>query len=219
MVDFGGWAMPVSFSGVLDEHQRVRTGCGLFDVSHMGEVFVSGARAAEFLQYLTINDISKLAVGAGQYTAICNEDGGMIDDLIVYRTHESKYLLCVNASNIEKDFKWIEKKAGAFEAVEVCNESASWSQLAIQGPEAKTCLAKAFPKLTPQIENLSYMEIAEAEVDGQKLWIARTGYTGEVGFEVYLPNAAAEPFAAWFLQANEGAAAPIGLTGHLSQHQ
>ncbi|MEZ4742844.1 MAG: hypothetical protein R3B45_10420 [Bdellovibrionota bacterium] len=136
IVSFGGWAMPVSYESVVEEHKAVREKVGLFDVSHMGEIFVSGTDALKFLQLLTINDVSKLNIGAGQYTAMCNEQGGMIDDLIIYRVDNEKYLLCINAANSDKDFAWIQKilKANPDHKIKIENLSELWSQLAVQGP-------------------------------------------------------------------------------------
>ena len=131
MVPFGGWMMPVSYSSVLAEHAAVRNACGLFDVSHMGEVRVRGADAAKFLQSITMNNIERLAIHGSQYSSILNERGGMIDDLIIYRLDERDYFVCVNASNTDKDFAWIAGQKGQYN-VDVTNESAEWGQIAVQ---------------------------------------------------------------------------------------
>jgi aminomethyltransferase len=185
--------MPVSYTTVLQEHKAVREACGVFDVSHMGEVLVTGANAGAFLQHLTINDIEKLKDGSGQYSAMLHDHGGMIDDLIVYRLKSDRFLLCVNASNTAKDFAWIEKQAAKFGGVQVANESSAWSQLAVQGPNS----AKAVEVLIgatdlAQFRSLQYMDIMGITLFGKAALVARTGYTGEHGYEIYLPNAVAE---------------------------
>jgi len=188
MVPFGGWLMPVSYEGVLAEHAAVRTACGIFDVSHMGEVRVSGPDAANYLNYMTINDISKLEVGQGQYSAILHPDGGMVDDLILYRVGENEFFVCVNASNAEKDFEWFSKHVSNFN-VKVTNESNLWSQIAVQGPKTNEAVKKVFKESFESISKLNYMEIVLAKFKGADVLIARTGYTGEFGYEIYAPNA------------------------------
>lgn len=191
LVEFGGWEMPISYETVIAEHQTVRNACGIFDVSHMGEIFVSGPDATRFLQWLTINDINRLKPGQGQYSAFLNHDGGMIDDLIVYCLKEGSYLLCVNASNIDKDFSWVKEQSAKFN-VNVQNDSSSWSQIAVQGPNsaaAVEALLSANDK--GQLATLEYMGIATFNLFGANAYIARTGYTGEHGYEIYLPNAVA----------------------------
>jgi aminomethyltransferase len=190
MVPFGGWKMPVSYAGVLKEHESVRTGCGVFDVSHMGEIFVSGKEAEKFLQLMTINDITRLSQGKGQYTAILNEKGGMIDDLIVYCIGEDRYLICANASNCQKDYEWIKQHASDFE-VTVENQSDAFNQLAIQGPASTKALISVLPEHKDVISGLDYMGISTIQLSGQTAYLARTGYTGESGFEVYLPESGA----------------------------
>ena len=144
MVDFGGWDMPVQYSGVIAEHMAVRTTAGLFDVSHMGEIEVSGAQAFEFLQYATTNDLSNLTDGQVQYTALCYETGGVVDDLTLYRFAADRYLLCVNASNSDKDFAWLQdlQKNTDFNDLALINRSDEYAQLALQGPVAANILAK-----------------------------------------------------------------------------
>jgi aminomethyltransferase len=143
IVDFAGWMLPVSYTSVLKEHECVRTSCGLFDVSHMGEIRVNGPQAKDYLQYALTNNIDKLTIHNGQYTALLNEHGGFVDDLIVYRLGEQEFLLCVNAANIEKDFLWLRKVAESYDA-HVENESSQWSQIAVQGPRSKEALLAAF---------------------------------------------------------------------------
>jgi aminomethyltransferase len=138
IVGFGGWEMPVQYSGVIDEHQAVRNKAGLFDVSHMGEVRVSGSNAYQFLQELLINDLSEIRDNQVQYTMMCYPDGGVVDDLLVYRCSEDEYLLVINASNIDKDYEWI--KEHQIDGVEVINESPETAEVALQGPLAEEIL-------------------------------------------------------------------------------
>ena len=177
--------MPIQYEGVLAEHKQVRNEAGLFDVSHMGEIKVMGPDAEKFLNSITINNIKKLSNGEGQYTALPNEKGGFVDDLIIYRLEDNNYLLCVNASNTEKDFDWISSQTKDFD-VNVTNESELWSQLALQGPKTMQVLKDLFD--WEVLDSLNYMNIAEVEFAGGKLLLARTGYTGEVGVELYIPN-------------------------------
>jgi aminomethyltransferase len=208
MVPFGGWDMPVSYSGVLNEHAHVRTKCGIFDVSHMGEIFVSGKGSGEALQKVTINDIQRLNVGEGQYSALLNESGGIIDDLILYRVEEETYLLCVNASNIDKDFAWL--KSVIPQNIKVDNQSEKWSQIAVQGPTSKKVLMEVLGALSgSKLQDLGYMSLMKAEWEGDSCLIARTGYTGELGYEIYLPNRAAQGLWKKLLESPD--VLPIGL--------
>lgn len=213
IVPFGGWAMPVSYSSVLQEHKAVREQCGLFDVSHMGEVFVSGKNAATFLQKLTINDIDRLTPGSGQYTAILNEQGGMIDDLIIYRLEPDAFLICVNAGNKDKDFDWIRSQAGKAEGVLVEDKSDAYSQIAVQGPTSPDVMKAVIPATELSgFQDLDYMQIRKITAFGSDMYVARTGYTGEWGYEIYLPNKAA--VAVWdaLLTTSEATGVcPIGL--------
>ncbi len=180
-VPFGGWEMPVQFSGIKREHLAVRTKAGLFDVSHMGEVLVSGSDALALIQKLTTNDASKLETGDAQYTVMCFENGGTIDDLLVYRTGELEYLLVVNASNLEKDFNWIKDHATG--EVLVRNISDGMAQLALQGPLAEKVLQRL---TTTDLSGISFFKfMQDVEIAGVKGLVSRTGYTGEDGFEIY----------------------------------
>ena len=209
LVPFGGWEMPIQYEGVIAEHEAVRTSCGIFDVSHMGEVFVSGAEASKFLQNMTINDISRLADGQGQYTAMLNEKGGMVDDLIIYRLASDNYLLCVNASNDDKDYQWLASHADSFD-VKLDHQSNKWGQVAIQGPEATKCLLPILDSsIHDKVSSLEYMEILEADFFGSKGFVARTGYTGEKGYEIYVPAEVAAKCFAEILERSE--AKPVGL--------
>ncbi|MFJ7933744.1 glycine cleavage system aminomethyltransferase GcvT [Sporosarcina sp. NPDC096371] len=180
-IDFGGWALPVQFSSIKIEHEAVRTKAGLFDVSHMGEVFVSGAGALAYLQKLVTNDVSKLSDGQAQYTAMCYEDGGTIDDLLIYKRGENDYLLVVNASNIDKDVEWIKRHATADVVIE--DKSADYGLLALQGPVAQEVLQKLTDEPLADIKFFRFKE--NVNVAGHSVLVSRTGYTGENGFEIY----------------------------------
>jgi len=174
MVPFGSWEMPVQYSGIIDEHRAVRQRVGLFDISHMGEILVAGPNAETVLNQLLTNDLRKTSVGQGQYTLLCNEAGGIIDDLIAYRVEPSVFLLIVNAANIEKDFTWL--NASASKPVVFDNLSDQLAALALQGPAAAQMLHEA--AAVPQFG------IARLNIFGKQRWVARTGYTGEDGFEI-----------------------------------
>jgi aminomethyltransferase len=183
MVDFAGWHMPVQYEGVIEEHLAVRKNVGLFDVSHMGEIFVRGPKALETLQWLTSNDVSKLEAGEAQYSLLLNPQGGMVDDIIVYCLAKNlNYLVCVNASNTEKDFAWMkENSKGAV----IEDESSLWSQIAIQGPHAVELVARC---LGSDVKTIKYFQFRPLNRNGKTWYVAHTGYTGEDGFEVFLPN-------------------------------
>jgi aminomethyltransferase len=185
MVDFGGWEMPLQYSKIIPEHSCVRSAVGLFDVSHMGEVFFEGPGALAAVRAMVTNDLA-IEDGEAQYTCLCKHNGGIIDDLIVYRLSESRILLCINASNREKDYEWL-REHNPDRRVEVVNASDEYAQVAIQGRHAEALLQK----LTPlPLAGLKYYGLSEAVVDGiEGCIIARTGYTGEDGFEVFLPAA------------------------------
>ncbi len=190
MVDFGGWDMPVQYSGVIDEHLAVRQAAGLFDVSHMGEVEVTGPNALAFIQHLTINDAEKLVDGQIQYSALCYPEGGIVDDVTLYRFNDAHFLCCVNASNTDKDFAWMQQvlSESAMTDVTLNNRSEEFAQIALQGPKAEAILAG----LTDvALADLVYYHFCEGDVAGVNMIISRTGYTGEDGFELYLPAAAA----------------------------
>tara|TARA_B100001094_G_C18179056_1_gene799722 strand:- start:1609 stop:2718 length:1110 start_codon:yes stop_codon:yes gene_type:complete len=211
IISFGGWAMPVSYESLKSEHLFVRSNCGIFDVSHMGEVIISGNDALEFLQFATINDVNKLKLGMGQYTAILNHEGGFIDDLIAYRIGEKKYLLCINAANIDKDVSWLKKVAADFD-VNLKNESELYSQIAVQGPTSnKAVLSLLQDQAALEIDQINYMEIAQINLFGQQSYIARTGYTGEMGYEIYLPNSIADQCWESLLACKATQVKPIGL--------
>jgi aminomethyltransferase len=182
IVPFGGWLMPVQYSGIVDEHQAVRKNVGVFDISHMGQLIASGADAGVWLNEMLTNDIAKLGVGSGQYTFLLNKHGGIIDDLIVYRIAPEEFLLVVNASRTEEDLTWL--RENLFHGIDLTNRSQNYAGLAIQGPRVQELFAAFFGKgATAPARN----QIADYEYEGIKLTIARTGYTGEDGFEVFFP--------------------------------
>jgi aminomethyltransferase len=186
MIDFGGWDMPVQYTaGTIEEHMAVRSAVGLFDVSHMGEIEIRGPQALDLIQSLTTNDASALNDGQAQYSALTYPEGTFVDDILVHRFGPDHYFLCVNASNADKDFDWIRSHAGGFD-VEPANVSASYTQLAIQGPKAIETLQ---PLTDVQLDAIKYYWFTSGNVDGIPAIIARTGYTGEDGFEIYFdPN-------------------------------
>lgn len=174
MVDFGGWEMPVQYTSIVEEHHAVRQRVGLFDISHMGEVLVAGPNAETVLNRLLTNDVRKISVGEAQYTLMCNERGCVIDDLIVYRVEPTVYLLVVNAGNIEKDFAWMNAHASA--AAVFDNQSDQTAAMALQGPLAAKFLENS--------ARVGHFHIERESVFGKICWVARTGYTGEDGFEI-----------------------------------
>src|ERR1700719_1761209 len=182
MIPFGDWIMPVQYSGIIDEHQAVRKDVGVFDISHMGQLVATGPRAGEWLNEMLTNDINKLEVGTGQYTFLLNERGGIIDDLIVYRTAPETFLLVVNASRTEEDFAWLQDHLGDNGRLE--NRSADFGGLAIQGPRIIELLQAMLGKAA---EVPARNQIRDFDYDGIRLTIARTGYTGEDGVEVFFP--------------------------------
>ena len=189
MVDFAGWEMPVQYSGVIEEHRAVREAAGLFDVSHMGEVRVSGPGAEDFLQFLTPNDITKLTPGRAQYNALLTERGTYIDDLLIYRLDEQDYMIVVNAANATKDHAWIRDHAEDHEGVDVEDVSARTALIALQGPKAVEIL-RPLAELEGSDEDpaaaIRFYRFGRGTVDGVEAILSRTGYTGEDGFELYL---------------------------------
>jgi aminomethyltransferase len=207
MVPFGGWDMPVEYAGLISEHMAVRTAAGLFDVSHMGEVTVEGRGALEFLQGVTSNDVSKLADGQAQYSSLPMENGAPVDDIVVLRRAADRYLIVVNAGNIEKDFRWLSSRAPADCAIANCSDE--YALLALQGPRAQQILQG----LTPvDLAALKYYHFVEAPVGEWPLTISRTGYTGEDGFEIFVAPAHAEALWKRLLESGRGAGlVPAGL--------
>ena len=202
MVSFGGYKMPVSYSqGIQSEYFAVRKSVGIFDVSHMGEFTIKGDNALQFLQEVTINDVSKLNIGYAQYSAMCYEDGGIIDDLILYRTHDG-YLMVVNASNIQKDYDWLCKHIDG--DVNLEDISSNISLVALQGPKSRELLAT----FTDANLKMPFYTFEETTVCGYSVILSRTGYTGELGFEIYASKEAIIPI--WDDLRNAGAQ-PAGL--------
>jgi aminomethyltransferase len=189
MVEFGGWDMPVEYSGIVQEHMAVRTAAGLFDVSHMGQIEIAGRDALKAVQHITCNDASRLAINQAHYSALTTPDGTFVDDVLTYKLTDEHFMLVVNASNIIKDFKWItEQIAGIGDAVAV-NTSSRYALIAIQGPAARDILQ---PLTGVSLGDIKYYWFTTGEVANVKVTISRTGYTGEDGFEVFVPPASAE---------------------------
>ncbi len=208
MVDFAGFEMPVSYEGVNAEHQTVREHLGVFDVSHMGEILISGPQAIDLVQSVTSNDISKIVDGQAQYAYMPNEKGGIVDDLITYKLNDEQYLMVVNASNIDKDFAWITAHNNTSATVE--NQSDQYGQLAIQGPKANT----AMQKLTNvDLKKLKFYHFEIGEFAGvQDVIISATGYTGSGGIEIYFkPENAQEIWTAVMEAGKDFGIKPIGL--------
>lgn len=183
LVEFGGWEMPVQYSGILDEHRAVRTQAGLFDVSHMGEFKVTGTGALAFLQHLVPNDVARLTVNQALYTQFCQPDAGVVDDLLIYRLADAEYMLVVNAGNIAKDLAWVQQHSQGYE-VAIVDQSDATALLALQGPAAVAILQ---PLTEVDLSTLAYYHCAPGLVSTTGCLISRTGYTGEDGFELYCP--------------------------------
>ncbi len=207
MVPFGGWEMPVQYEGIVAEHTAVRTAAGLFDVSHMGEVEVKGKQAFAFVQNLVANNVAKIQNGQCQYTPMCNEKGGIVDDLLVYRHDQEHFMLVINASNIEKDFAWM--KAHNPMQAELRNISSETAELALQGPKAQAILQQ----LTDfSLDEIKYFWFSEFQVANIPMLVSRTGYTGEDGFELYFdPRFAEKAWEALFEVGKGDGLKPAGL--------
>jgi aminomethyltransferase len=196
LIEFGGWEMPVQYSSIVDEHLAVRKAAGLFDISHMGELIFSGAGALDFLNHTLTNDLRKLGVGQGQYTLLCNQRGGVVDDLYAYRTRDTEFLLVVNASRIEADQTWIQAQLAAWakpEEIEFENASDQFGAVALQGPRAVEFIDMAFPGSSVggtrvnRASDLIKNQLGTFILSGKEIYLARTGYTGEDGFEIIAP--------------------------------
>lgn len=179
LVDFAGYQMPIQYKGIIEEHLAVRESCGIFDVSHMGEFIVSGKGATDFLNEVTINDVTKISPWQAQYSAMCYEDGGIIDDILIYKYPEH-YMLVVNCSNIEKNFDWI--LANKPKNINVANISSTIELIAIQGPKSREILSK-YSDI--DLKNIDYYHFSVASICGYPVTLSRTGYTGELGYEIY----------------------------------
>ena len=208
MVEFAGYEMPIQYTSIIAEHKAVRNSVGVFDVSHMGEIFITGAKAIDFVQYITINDASKLFPGRVQYSAMCYPEGGIVDDLLVYKISENEFLIVVNASNIEKDYSWM-KENNKF-GVSIKNLSDDYSLLAVQGPNSKDVLEKL---LNEKLE-LEYYHFYKGKLVGVDMIISRTGYTGELGYEFYFKGDESIAEKVWneiFKAGKEYDIQPVGL--------
>ena len=195
MVDFGGWDMPVEYSGLVEEHMAVRTGVGLFDVSHMGDIQFRGPGSLAAVQRLCMNDVSRLAVGQAQYSAMLYENGTFVDDVIVHKLSENDYLLVINAGTREKDLAWVRRQVSALPGMHISDYSDYYTQLAIQGPKAQATLQKLTDTDLSTIRNYWF---TWGKVCGlYNVMIARTGYTGEDGFEIYIPSDASTSERVW----------------------
>jgi aminomethyltransferase len=207
LIDFGGWEMPVQYAGILEEHRAVRERVGIFDVSHMGELELTGEDALASLQWLTPNDVGRLADGRCHYTAFLTEKGTFVDDLLVYRKRQDSWLLVVNASNTPKDFEWA--RAHSRGGVRVDDASDRYALIAVQGPRAAALLARL---AADDPSDLAYYAFRETSVAGFPSLVSRTGYTGEDGFEIYLAPEGAEPVFRRLLEEGRAeGAAPCGL--------
>ncbi|QDP40585.1 glycine cleavage system aminomethyltransferase GcvT [Radiobacillus deserti] len=209
-IDFGGWDLPVQFSGIKKEHEATRNVAGLFDVSHMGEIMVEGPKSEHFLQKMLTNDVAKLSPKKAQYTVMCYETGGTVDDLIVYMLEESKYLLVVNAANTDKDFDWLLQHQ--IEGVTITNVSSEYVQLALQGPKAEQVLQSLTETELSTIRFFTFESPVYFTGIDQPAIVSRTGYTGEDGFEIYVDTQAGT--ALWDIILGAGkeiGVEPIGL--------
>ena len=191
LVEFAGFEMPLQYSSIIAEHKSVRTSVGLFDVSHMGEIFISGSNALDLVQHLTVNDASKLFPGRVQYSAMCYPDGGIVDDLLVYRLGDNEFMLVVNASNIEKDWNWMVDN-NEYD-VKIDNQSDDYSLLAVQGPYSD----KVVQKIVGNDINLEYYHFKMEKIAGIEVILSRTGYTGEIGYEIYFRGSESEAEKIW----------------------
>jgi len=209
LMDFGGWALPIQFSSIIDEHQSVRTYAGLFDVSHMGEILVKGNDSEAFLNYVLTNDVSKIKIGQAQYNAIVNENGGTIDDLIIFKLDEKGYLVTPNASNSDRVFQWMEKHLSGDVLLE--NKSEEIGLLALQGPHAERILQKLANNDISKLKPFHFVQHIELK-NLSPVLISRTGYTGEDGFELYLEAGETEKLWHLLLEAGVGEGLqPCGL--------
>lgn len=189
IIDFGGWEMPVQYSSIIEEHKAVRNQAGIFDVSHMGEILISGKQSKELVQRLITNNVAKLTKGRVVYTPMCYEDGGIVDDFLVYKLDLDQFLLVVNASNTTKDLRWVKKNAKYFDDVQVEDKSDYYSLIALQGPISREIIN---PLLEDDISDMKYYNFINTKIAGVEAIVSRTGYTGELGFEIYLNSENAE---------------------------
>ncbi|MGE5558017.1 MAG: glycine cleavage system aminomethyltransferase GcvT [Bacillota bacterium] len=199
IVEFGGWLLPVQYSGILEEHRAVRTAAGLFDVSHMGEMTVAGREAFDFLQHLVTNDLTGMRPGRARYSPVCYEDGGTVDDVLVYMVDDGHFMLVVNASNTAKDHAWILEQSKRFDCI-VENISGETAELSLQGPASVNILQRMIPFDLAAMKYYTFVE--KVEIGGFPVLLSRTGYTGEDGFEIYCAPVCAA--ALWEMIMEEG---------------
>lgn len=205
MIEYAGWALPSDFTSLTEEHNAVRENVGIFDVSHMGEIFITGKDAVKFINYLLSNDIRKISDNECQYSIMLNDKGGVVDDLLISKYNDEKFLLVVNGANCDKDYKWILDHKEGYD-VEVVNDSSKYAEIAVQGPKSQELLQKF---IDYNLEDLEYYHFVDGvDFDGKKVLISRTGYTGELGYEIYADwNDGAEIFE----KLVEKGAVPCGL--------
>ncbi len=210
MVPFAGWLMPVQYSGVIDEHRAVREAAGLFDVSHMGEIEITGPEALDAVQLVSTNDAAQLSENQAQYTVFCTSEGGIVDDAIIYKISGDHYFICVNASNVEKDFNWIREQVGKKKLnAKVKDVSSDYAQLAIQGPEA-VAIVNALSE--SDLRGIAPFTFRNTTVNGTDVMVSATGYTGEPGFELYFPaEKAVAMFDAIMEEGRPKGLKPVGL--------
>ncbi len=205
MTPFGGFDMPIQYSGIVEEHEAVRNACGVFDVSHMGEVNISGNDAEKYVNHIFTNDVTGLPTGKILYGMMCNPEGGVVDDLLVYKRGDNNFFLVINAANIDKDMAWIMEHSDGYD-VEIIPLSDELSQLAVQGPESEAVMEQV---LGITCADLQFYTFREATLDGNHILVSRTGYTGEDGFEIYADNATIRNM--WDTLIESGRALPCGL--------
>ncbi|MDK2806986.1 MAG: aminomethyltransferase, partial [Thermoanaerobacterium sp.] len=189
MIEFAGFSMPVQYESILKEHEAVRKNAGLFDVSHMGEIIIEGKDSEKFINYMLTNDITKISANQAMYSPMCYQNGTTVDDLLVYKFSNKKYMLVVNASNIDKDYNWIDENKNGYNIV-VKNISNEISELALQGPKSQEILQKMTEY---NLDDMKYYHFDKINLDGVDCLISRSGYTGEDGFEIFLKNDYAQP--------------------------
>ncbi len=208
MVEFAGYEMPIQYNSIIAEHKAVRESVGVFDVSHMGEIIIKGENALSFIQHITVNNAANLQIGKVQYSAMCYENGGIVDDLLVYKIDDFEYMLVVNGANKEKDYEWMIKN-NSFNT-EIIDESDDYSLLAVQGPNSRRVIEKVFNK---EID-IEYYNFVKAELFGKEIIVSRTGYTGELGYELYFKGDEKLAEQIWdlvFAMGEEFNIAPTGL--------
>jgi aminomethyltransferase len=185
IIDFAGWALPVQYEGILQEHEAVRNAAGLFDVSHMGEIEVKGPQAEDYVQYLVTNDVTSIENGQIIYAMMCYQHGGVVDDVLIYKFSQEYFYIVVNASNIEKDYQWMSENSASYD-VKIINRSKEISEIALQGPKSEKILQKLTSQDLSKLKFFNFIE--DVLIDGVKCLVSRSGYTGEDGFEIYAEN-------------------------------